>query len=150
MTLDGNRALKLLIDRAEIQDLIMRYARGVDRRDLDLVADCFTADASYEGTLAVGSIQDALAALAKTLPSFESTMHFMGNQIIDLKQDKARSETYAIAYHRRKEGSSRSVDLTVAVRYLDELIRCNGRWFIRRRVVEPVWRREDALVPPPA
>jgi hypothetical protein len=57
-------ALQALLDRTAIHDLIMRYARGVDRRDLDLVASCFATDAAYEGSLGTGGIDVVLATLA--------------------------------------------------------------------------------------
>ena len=37
-------AVQLLVDRAEIRDVMMRYSAGVDRRDFDLVTSCFTPD----------------------------------------------------------------------------------------------------------
>ena len=69
--------LQSLIDRAAIHDLIMRYARGVDRRDLDLVASCFAADAAYDGALGSGGIDVVLAALRERMPRYRTTMHFL-------------------------------------------------------------------------
>ena len=48
MTLDD------LIDREQIRDVIYRYARGVDRRDYELVRSCYHPNAtddhgSYKG-----------------------------------------------------------------------------------------------------
>ena len=34
-----------LVDKAAIRDLLGRYARGIDRRDSDLIASTFTSDA---------------------------------------------------------------------------------------------------------
>jgi hypothetical protein len=47
-------------DRVSIRELLLRYARGVDSRDLGLVASCFTPDAGYRGALAEGTIADRL------------------------------------------------------------------------------------------
>ena len=126
-----------LLDRAAIHDLLMRYARGVDRRDLALVAACFTPDAAYEGALGHGTVQDALARLAERLVVWETTMHVMANQLIELAGDRAHSETYAIAYHRGRTG-----ELVVGVRYLDDLVRRDGGWLICRRLVALDWQRE--------
>jgi hypothetical protein len=68
-------------------------------------------------------------------------MHLMANQLIDLAGDQAHSETYAVAYHRGPGG-----ELVVGVRYLDDLVRRDGRWLISRRVVALDWQRET----PPA
>src|SRR5262245_26778979 len=129
--------LRALVDRAAIQDVLHRYARGVDRKDLALVASCFTPDAAYEGALAHGTVQDALARLEARLAVWEATMHVMSNQLIDLAGDEAHGETYTVAYHRGASG-----ELVVGVRYLDDLVRRDGRWLIHRRVVALDWQRE--------
>ena len=148
MTSTTEAAVRELCDRAAIHDVLMRYARGVDRRDLDLVAACFTADAAYDGTLAQGTIADALAALRGRLARYEHTMHFMGNQLIEVRGDNATCETYAVAYHRLSSDGPPH-DLTVGIRYLDELVRQGEHWRIRRRVVQREWERTDAVVLPP-
>jgi 3-phenylpropionate/cinnamic acid dioxygenase small subunit len=139
--------LQSLLDRAAIQDVLLRYARGVDRRDLALVASCFTADAAYDGTLARGLIGDALAQLPRAFARYESSTHFVGNQLITLDGDQASSETYTIAYHRLTGAPRR--DRTVAVRYEDDLVRTTDGWRIRRRVVRLDWERTDVVEPSP-
>ena len=142
-------ALRDLVDRAAIHDLLMRYARGVDGRDVDLVASCFTSDASYEGALGKGGIDKALAALRERMTRYERTMHFMGNQLIEVSGDRARCETYAIAYHQLNEdGELRN--LAVGVRYLDDLVRRGEQWFICNRLVKLEWQRQDKVTLPVA
>jgi hypothetical protein len=136
-------AVRELLDRAAIRDVLMRYARGVDRADLDLVAGCFTTDAAYEGALAKGDISTALPALRAARARFASTMHFMGNQLIELAGDSASCETYAVAYHRLHDESDRA--LVVGIRYVDDLIRRDNRWLIRKRQAILEWQRYDAL-----
>lgn len=142
-----DRALQYLLDRAAIQDLLARYARAVDRRDLETVISCFTPDAAYSGSLGQGTIQNALVALRDRMERYESTMHLLGNQFIEIDGDRARSETYAIAHHRiNNDGDRRS--LAVGVRYEDDLIRRDGRWLICARVVHMEWERDDAVFLP--
>jgi 3-phenylpropionate/cinnamic acid dioxygenase small subunit len=138
----ADAAIRELLDRAAIQDVLLRYARGVDRKDLDLVAACFTPDASYEGALASGTIADALACLRDAMARYDGTMHFVGNQLIEIDGDTARSETYAVAYHCL---TGTSEVFTVGVRYLDELVREGDEWHIRRRVVKTEWQRTQGL-----
>ena len=141
---DSTPALQQLLDRAAIQDLLVRYAHCVDRRDLEGVAACFTADAAYTGSLGDGTIQNALLALRDRMLRYESTMHLLGNQLIEIDGDRARSETYAIAHHRLNSNGDRR-NLVVGVRYEDELVRRDGRWMICRRTVHMEWEREDAI-----
>ena len=82
-------AIGELRDRAAIRDLLMRYGHAVDRRDFERVAACFTPDASYDGSLGDGDIATALAALRERMARFESTMHFMSTQVIELAGDTA-------------------------------------------------------------
>jgi SnoaL-like domain len=146
VTDEDRRALRELRDRSDIRDVVLRYARGVDRRDLELVAACFTPDAAYQGTLSSTSIGDALRSLARSLERYESTFHFLGNQLVELRGDEADCETYAVAYHRARAGTGGG-DLTVAVRYLDQLVRVGSAWRIRGRRAETVWSQRG-LVPP--
>ncbi len=132
-------AVQALVDRDAIRDVLLRYARGVDRRDIELVASCFTPDAGYEGSLARGTIVDALAALRVAFERYTRTLHFLGNQVIELDGETARSETYCLAHHVLPDGGLR----VVAVRYLDELSRDDRGWRIRRRVAQREWERVD-------
>jgi len=136
--------LRELLDRAAIRDVLLRYARGVDRRDLHLVAACFMANAAYEGALGNGTVETALAALPQRLQRYERTMHFMGNQLIEVHGDAATSETYAIAYHQLTTDGAPKL-LTVGIRYLDDLVRHDGTWRICRRVVQREWERTEAM-----
>lgn len=139
--------LQHLIDRAAIQDLLARYAHCVDRRDLESVAACFTPDATYRGSLGEGTIQNALVALRDRMMRYESTMHLLGNQVIEIDGDRATCETYAIAHHRINNNGDRRT-LTVGVRYQDQLVRQDSRWMICGRVVHMEWERDDAVFLP--
>ena len=136
---DGMREM---LDRMAIREVLLRYAHAVDRRNLDMVAGCFTPDASYRGSLGDGGIGQALASLKQRMARYDSTMHLIGNQFIELAGDTAKSETYTLAYH-RLNGEDEPNVLTVAVRYLDELIRQDGQWRIRAREVVQEWQRYD-------
>ena len=140
-------ALRTLLDKAAIRDVLARYAHSVDRRDLDGVASCFTRDASYKGSLGEGSIEVALRALRERMAQYASTMHFIGNQLIDVRGDGATSETYAIAYHQLRLDEERK-NMAVGVRYLDTLLRTADGWRICHREVKLEWQRFDELVVP--
>jgi hypothetical protein len=47
MALDS--VIQELVDKAAIRELMMKYARGIDRRNLDLIASGFTPDAHTVG-----------------------------------------------------------------------------------------------------
>jgi hypothetical protein len=126
----------------EIGRLIRTYAHGVDRRDWGLVRSCFSDDAEAQGSRSTGPIEPYLAALRPGVEYYPTTMHFMGNQLIELDGDTARVETYAVAYHWKDEvaGTDHPENLVVGVRYLDTLQRRAEGWRITRRQVAPDWR----------
>ena len=130
--------LELLVAKLAIRDLLYGYARGVDRRDLDLVRSCFAPDARYEGTLASGTVSDMLAALPAAMDRYVATLHFMSEPMVTIDGDEARSETAAVAYHvlRDPPGGLRAV----AVRYDDVLQRDPSGWRIVARHVHPTDR----------
>ena len=129
-----------LRDVLEVGDRVLAYARAVDRKRLDQVAECFTPDCAYEGALGTGTITDALATLAGAFERYTTTMHFMGTQNVTCDGDTARTVTYCIAYHVRHDGRH----LTAGVRYCDDLVRTTDGWRIARRVVRTDWSRDDA------
>jgi 3-phenylpropionate/cinnamic acid dioxygenase small subunit len=64
------------------------------------------------------------------LRDMESTMHFIGNVLIELTgADAARAESYFTAYHR----IAGPTDMIVAGRYLDRFTRRAGEWRIAHR-----------------
>lgn len=147
MTSQDRESLCDLRDREAVREVILRYASAVDRRDLPQVAACFTPDAAYDGALARGDVRAALAALAQSLERYQSTMHFVGNQLVGLNGDRATCETYAVAYHRFARGDVK-YDRVVAVRYEDELVRDGTSWRICRRAARALWTRDDPVVAP--
>ena len=147
MTGADSERLRALRDREQIRDVLMRYAHGVDHRDLEMVRGCFTSDAEYRGALAETNVEDALARLRTSLSRYAATMHFIAQQTIVLDGDRATSEAYAIAYHREHLADGER-DLVLGVRYRDALVRDGATWRIHRREAICDWQRRDALRQP--
>ena len=133
-------ALQDLVDRAAIRDLMTRYARSNDRRDFDSMTSPFTADAyaSY-GDWERQGVENIVGRLAYTRP--HRATHFLGDQDIRIDGDSAEVETYAIAYSRVEGTESMRMS---GLRYQDKMVRQDGQWLVRHRVLLTDWR---ALVP---
>jgi hypothetical protein len=131
-----------LWDRTHVLEVPLRYARGVDRRDWDLVRSCFSADAFVDGTRATGHVDAYLAQLRPGVERWAGTMHVMANQLVSVDRDRASLETYAVAFHWAvaPTGTPHEDNLIVGVRYHDELVRDGDRWVITRRVVSGDWQ----------
>jgi uncharacterized protein (TIGR02246 family) len=92
-------------DRLAIAELIARYGWGYDERDLDTLADCFTADGVWEGSLmgadGVGPHQGREAVVA-FLTDFwgvqtDQRRHIFTNVVVtDLSGDRATAHAYLL------------------------------------------------------
>ena len=135
-----------LADRQEIRDLMARYARGLDRRDFEAVASCFAEDAfaDYGGPAGSAQGREAILKVVRVVKRFILTMHFMGDQTVVLRGDEADVETYATDQLRyEKDGTV--YDMTGGLRYADTMVRQDGRWVIKHRVMHTDWRRYDRV-----
>jgi len=95
--------LQDLIDRAAIHDVLLRYARGVDRRDLTVVAACFTPDAAYQGASAPARSRRPSPVWARRWHVTRSTLHVIATDD-RLEGDAAHSETYCLAHQSSPTG----------------------------------------------
>lgn len=121
-----------LLDREEIRDLVVRYAHAVDRRAWADVAACFLPDATADYGWFAGGIADVLAKIRAGLDGFDAAVHFVGNHLAEVRGDDATAETYALCVHRGAAGGVVR-EVTVALRYLDRLVRTPDGWRIARR-----------------
>jgi hypothetical protein len=126
-----------LLDRQQIIDCLVRYARGVDRADEELILSAFHEDAvDYHGDF-VGSPHDFVAWLRKIAAVRLFGQHFLTNHSFEFDGDSAHVETYFLGPE-RDEGRL-DVDL-VGGRYVDRFERREGVWKIARRVVVAEFR----------
>jgi SnoaL-like domain len=74
--------IRALLDRHAIVDCMMRYARGVDRLDRELVVSAFHPDAVIDQGMFVGSpVRFADWALSMHERLHESHQHFVMNHL---------------------------------------------------------------------
>ena len=100
MTLDFER----LADEAAIKAVHIRYCRGIDRMDWELVRSCYHPDATDDHGGYRGGVEGFIAWAAEALKHLESTTHFTGNQFVELDGDTAWAEHYVRVYHRQPAG----------------------------------------------
>lgn len=135
-----------MTDHEQIREVVYRYARGIDRRHLDLVRSCYHADATDDHGDYSGDVDGLIGFLREQLARWSVTSHLIGNVHIAADGDWARVESYTLATHRghpRTDGSVR--DLTSGVRYVDDFERRAGEWRIARRVVVNDWNRVSLI-----
>ena len=140
-----NRRLEELLDKQEIHEVLMRYCRGIDRRDEELLRGVYHPDATDNHGLFVGKAADFIPWALAGLERDESTNHFIANELIDIRGDVAHSESYVLAVHRRRQHDGSVVDLTFGGRYVDRFERRAGAWRIADRKVVLDWSRIDPV-----
>jgi ketosteroid isomerase-like protein len=135
-----------LVDEAAIRRVHLDYCRGIDRRDWELVRSCYHPDAiDYHGPFE-GGVEAFIEWAVELMDEVAMTMHFVGNQIVDVDGDVAWHEAYCLAFHRLKStDGSPAVDWVVNVRYLDKMERRDGRWKIADRLVVHDLDRRDLV-----
>jgi hypothetical protein len=130
-------AVQALLDKEAIRECFLRYMRGIDRLDVELIKSAFHRDAIDNHTREVrGSIGDMLAWWLPQQPEREATQHFVTNQTIDLDGDIAHVESYFFVFIKQKAQETGSL---VGGRYADRFERRDGAWKIALRVVIPEW-----------
>ncbi|MGE0881252.1 MAG: nuclear transport factor 2 family protein [Acidimicrobiia bacterium] len=135
--------VRRLIDESDVRRVMVDYARGVDTRNWELVRSIFTADAFVAGTRSQAPVDPYLEGLAPGVESFGTTMHVIGNHLIEVDGDSAFTETYLVARHFGDPAGTHD-KLTMGVIYRDQLRReSDGRWRIHRRDVEQKWSRSS-------
>jgi 3-phenylpropionate/cinnamic acid dioxygenase small subunit len=143
--------LQVLVDEAAIRKVLVRYARAIDRMDWDLLRSCYHEGAIDDHGLYKGEIEGFIVLLDEKLALDESTLHFLGNQEIEVDGDVALAETACIARHRRAAtADAPASDYFGFLRYCDRFERRGGEWRIAHRVVvyEP-GRIDDVGAEPP-
>jgi ketosteroid isomerase-like protein len=126
------RALRGLLDRQAITDVIYRYSRAVDRKDYALLASVYWPDAVDDHIAFSGDVAGFIAWVSGFTGSMNTT-HFIGNILIEFQDDEhAFVETYVIGFHDMPGATGRE-DFVGGGRYLDRLEKRGDEWRIARR-----------------
>ncbi len=137
---------------SEIRRCLLRYARGIDRLDLELVRSCYHPDATDAHGSFAGTVDEFLVWVERLLRRYDLTMHFLGSPLVEFDDaTNARVETYGMAFHRAASGPPER-NLVTGFRFVDRFERRDGEWRIAQRIAVTEWSRvdhEDAWWPIP-
>lgn len=133
-------------DREDIYQQLVRYCRGVDRRDDALLRSVYWPDAEDHHGVFQGDVDGFIDFVDREVHArFRCTMHKLGQALIEIDGHVAHCETYAIGHHVRAAEGHDIDDLVMGIRYLDRFERRQGEWRIARREVRYEWQRLDPL-----
>jgi SnoaL-like domain len=132
-------ALEDVVAERAIERVIQRYARGIDRVDLELVRDCYWPDATDAHGPFSGRRDDYIDWVRTLLARHTMTMHDLNRPIVDRRDDVAAVETYGVGYHTGEPAGDVRWNNAAGFRYLDRFERRAGEWRIARRVTVVEW-----------
>jgi ketosteroid isomerase-like protein len=141
-TISADPSIRVLQDRADITDVLYRYASTIDRFDLEGLRGTLADDlwAQY-GNAEPVSGGDAVAAwIGEAIANVVWQHHLLSVYHVDVDGDRASALVYHTS-HQAFEDSPDTPKLLVG-RYHNELRRDAGGWRISRLVLEILWGEE--------
>jgi hypothetical protein len=146
----ADAALRDLLDRAAIREVLARYCRAADRCDEELLRSCYHPDALDQHGRFSGSAGDfATWVIQVQRTSSITTQHAVSNVVIELAGATAWVESAFMATHIRPAGDGFDepfVD-TFWGRYVDRFEQRDGVWAITSRQVVHDWSERRACGP---
>ncbi|MDX1733462.1 MAG: nuclear transport factor 2 family protein [Halioglobus sp.] len=131
-------------DRLAIQEVLASHSRGLDRLDPATLADCYWPEAEVDYGAYKGPAAPFVELVIGALDGqYELTRHGLGNVLIALAGDSARSETCVSAGHLLRGAQE---ELHFYGRYLDRLERRDGVWKLLHRRVVMEWCKRVPVV----
>lgn len=131
--------LQAVEDRQEIHALLMEYGRTLDARDFAGFERLFAKDAEYgsarsEPVKGPANIRELLEGQLKknAAPQPGRDFHLFYNETIDVKGDHATALSKGAFYVR---GEGNKLETSALVNYHDDLVREDGRWKFKRRIL---------------
>ena len=131
-----------LADREAIRDTLMRYCRGTDRCDEELLRSTYWPDAQDQHLEFSGDREAFIQYSAPILAAMRYNMHMLGNVLITINGAQADVESYFQGYHSVPDENGNRRDVFAAGRYLDIFEKRDDEWRILKRFVMVDWFRE--------
>ncbi|WP_158942227.1 nuclear transport factor 2 family protein [Granulicella sp. S190] len=149
-TLKGEAA-----DRLALRRLVDAWSHCADRRLAEQQSNLFVPDGSilnYEGDpnthkphstiTGRAAIRSALAVLN----TFTVTLHLNGQSEVALQGDRAIGETYCLVHQFQEQSGQRKCQ-TLGIRYYDQFLRQENRWYFVERKLVIDWSDTRPSVP---
>ncbi len=140
--------LQTLLNEREIRRVLLRYCRGVDRGDVEMVRECYhPGSVDVHGRYSGAGPAFADYAVGVLSERYAATTHNIGEPLIELDGDSAHVDTYVVAYHLSVEPIDQAHLYVFGGRYVDRFSQRAGRWRIDARVVVRDWTIRHPVPP---
>ena len=136
--------LQELSDRAEINDVLIRYTRAIDTGEWDRLDTVFTADAQIDYTESGGiaaPFPEVKPWLAEMLPAFfPKRMHTLGQLDISIDGDEALCSAYFHNPMPTDDGAGGTKIVEIGGLYHHTMTRTPDGWRSRKLHEQVVWK----------
>jgi hypothetical protein len=131
------RQVQVLVAKEEIREVLHRYARGVDRKDVELLKACYHPDSIDAHWSFIGNGEEFAEEIVQPhqmgqIPIYK---HYITNVLIELDGDRAFCESSYLFTQTVHLESDRTAWLAAEGRYLDIFERRDGVWRIYHRLL---------------
>jgi len=145
-----SKKLQLVWDRQEIEQIMYRHARSLDRMDGELMKSCYWEDGveEHQDPIFPNLFQwndKAWPFVPVAMEGFSNikvTMHRISNVLIEVDGDKATAETYVWAYHVHEEDGVDKEGI-LGGRHSFKLEKRNDEWRIMHRTTIFDWNQNQ-------
>lgn len=132
--------LQEMLDHHEIRQMLATYCHGCDRCDEVEMASTYCDDSwDDHGARKLPGKDFSIATIAQSLDVATCVSHLLGQSLIRVDGDTAGAETYFLATVVRPDtGEGKTVN-QLGGRYVDTLVREDGKWLVKSRVCVRDW-----------
>jgi SnoaL-like domain len=138
----SEQRVRWLIDRAEIAELLVNYARCIDRRDWAGLQDSYTADGVMQHGEVSAPREEMPELSERILAGCSSSHHLVGDSSIVIDGDRATTHSHYIATH-VSEGTT--IKRQGGGWYDCDVERTQRGWRFSRVRSTTAWRTGEAL-----
>ena len=142
--------IQMLVDRAEISDVVNRYATGLDTHNWPLLRSIFLDEIDMDFSsvhMRPGRMKadDWVESARVLFAGFDATQHLSANHVHDIRGDEATCTSYMRAEHFviNDEGENY---YTMGGYYLNKLVRTADGWKLSGVTLNVTWNRGNRHV----
>jgi len=135
-----------LSDHDAIRQVAVRYSRGVDRLNVEVMRSAYWPEGTDDHGVFIGNAWDFCERVVHTHQRFTATMHCIMNHAIEVQNDTATGEVYNVTYIFCVENGSDIVE-TWWGRYIDQYEKRDGEWRILHRICAHEFTKSDVPTP---
>ncbi len=132
--------VRRLEDREAIRELIARYGYVVDGRDIDTLADLFTADGCFrssDGVIDAHGREAVIRTFHGRYAALQFSLHWTHDCIVEFDPADADRATGLVGSH--AEVHRNGVTMIAALQYQDRYRRESGRWRFADRLLSFIY-----------